>query len=498
VPWLFLASAFVVATCGLVYELIAGTLASYLLGDSVTQFSTVIGTYLFAMGVGSWLSRYFTRRVVQAFIQIEILIGAVGGCSAAALFYVFDYVDHFRIVLYGLVMLIGMLVGLEIPLLLRILKDKFEFSDLISRVLTVDYVGALIASLLFPLFLVPQLGLIRTSFLVGFMNTAVAVVLILMLPERRRLLPHLASAIAVLIGLGLGCFYGPAITNAAEAHALPGNLIYAHTTPYQRIVLTSANNELRLFLNGNLQFSTRDEYRYHESLVHPLLSGRPRRQDILILGGGDGMAAREALKYPDVASITLVDLDPAMTRLFSHNDFLQKLNANSLNSPKLHVINDDALIWLKRNQRKFDAAIVDFPDPSNYSLGKLYTVTFYNLLFQALADDGTAVIQTTSPYVARKSFWCVVKTVEAAGFHSHPYHALVPSFGEWGFVLVAKGDYQIPQRLPSGLKFLSTDSLPAMFVFPTDMARVDTEVNRLDNQRLVRYFDAEWGDYVTN
>jgi spermidine synthase len=330
------------------------------------------------------------------------------------------------------------------------------------------------------------------------MNTAVAVVLILMLPERRRLMVHLASAVAVLIGLALGCFYGPAITNAAEAHALPGNLIYAHTTPYQRIVLTSANNELRLFLNGNLQFSTKDEYRYHEALVHPLLSSLSHRRNILILGGGDGMAAREILKYPDVADITLVDLDPAMTRLFSHNDFLQNLNGNSLNSPKLRVINDDALIWLKQNQQKFDAAVIDFPDPSNYSLGKLYTVTFYQLVFKALTDDGAAVIQTTSPYVARKSFWCVVKTVESAGFQSHPYHTLVPSFGDWGYVLVSKGEYQPPTNLPAGLKFLTPATLAAMFNFPADMARLDTDVNRLDNQRLVRYFDAEWGDYLTN
>jgi spermidine synthase len=498
VPWLFLTSAFVVATCGLVYELIAGTLASYLLGDSVTQFSTVIGTYLFAMGVGSWLSRYFSRRVVETFIQVEILIGALGGCSAAALFFIFDYVDHFRFVLYGLVTLIGILVGLEIPLLLRILRDKFEFSDLISRVLTVDYIGALIASLLFPLFLVPQLGLIRTSFAVGFMNTAVAVVLILMLPERRRLLGHLAMAIAVLVGLGAGCYYGVGLADAAEAHALPGNLIYAHTTPYQRIVLTSANSELRLFLNGNLQFDSKDEYRYHEALVHPLMSSLTSRRNILILGGGDGMAAREILKYPDVDSITLVDLDPAMTRLFSHNDFLQRLNANSLNSPKLHVINADALVWLKQNEQQFDAAIVDFPDPSNYSLGKLYSVTFYELLRRSLTETGAAVIQTTSPFVARRSYWCVVKTVETAGFQSYPYHALVPSFGDWGFVLVAKTAYAMPQSLPAGLKFLSLASLHSLFVFPADMTRIETEANRLDNQRLVRYFDAEWSEYIAN
>src|SRR5262249_25575692 len=156
------------------YELIASTLASYLLGDSVTQFSTIIGTYLFAMGIGSWLSRYITKNLLATFIKIEILIGAVGGSAAAILFLIFDHVASFRIPLYGIVTLIGVLVGIEIPLLLRILKDQFDFKDLVAKVFTFDYIGALAASILFPLILVPHLGLVRSGFMFGMMNVAVA------------------------------------------------------------------------------------------------------------------------------------------------------------------------------------------------------------------------------------------------------------------------------------------------------------------------------------
>src|SRR5688572_19616389 len=171
---LLLISVFVVATCGLIYELVAGTLASYLLGDSVTQFSTIIGTYLFAMGIGSYLSRFFNNYLLSWFIAVELLVGMVGGFSAALLFVLFEQVIYFRVLLYALVIVTGVLVGLEIPLLMRILKDRLEFSDLVSRIFTFDYIGALFASLLFPLIFIPYFGLLRTSFFFGLLNILVA------------------------------------------------------------------------------------------------------------------------------------------------------------------------------------------------------------------------------------------------------------------------------------------------------------------------------------
>ncbi|HEX4376134.1 MAG TPA: polyamine aminopropyltransferase [Steroidobacteraceae bacterium] len=493
-PLLF--SALIVASCGLVYELVAGTLASYLLGDSVTQFSTIIGAYLFSMGVGSWLSRYIRTALLENFVRLEIVLGLVGGCSAAILFLLFGEVTQFRVALYGLVGLIGVLVGLEIPLLLRILQDEYGLADLVARVFAADYVGALIASLLFPLLLVPQLGLIRTAFVFGLLNVAVAWLLLARPRPMARAGIHRLSAALAMIALAAGFAYGDRLMALSEQTQYPGQALFAKWTPYQRIVVTRAADDIRLFLNGNLQFSSRDEYRYHEALVHPIMSTVQAPHRVLVLGGGDGLAVREILKYPSVDSVTLVDLDPEVTSLFARTPFLAALNQSSLRSSKVHVINADAFVWLQGIHERFDAVIVDFPDPSNYSIGKLFSLTFYRRLNAVLSDDGWAVIQSTSPYVARKAFWCVEHTVQAAGLIPAAYHVFVPSFGEWGFVLAGHRPFEPPAHLPADLRYLTPDVMRDMFAFPPDMDRVPTDINRLDNQVLVRYFETEWAHYL--
>jgi spermidine synthase len=488
-----LISVFIIASCGLVYELIAGTLASYLLGDSVTYFSTIIGTYLFAMGIGSFLSRYIGKGLVARFIRIEVMVGLVGGSSAAILFLVFAYLESFRLILYAQVVVVGTLVGLEIPLLLRILKDRLQFKDLVSQVLTFDYLGALAVSLLFPLILAPRLGLVRTCFLFGILNVLVALWTTSLFRDQIIGLRSLRSqCVAVLIILLAGFGYGEKLTTFAEENLYTDDIVFARTTPYQRIVLTRWKDDIRLFLSSHLQFSSKDEYRYHEALVHPGMQWLNQPKRVLILGGGDGLALREVLKYPSVESVTLIDLDPEMTRLFSTNELLRSLNESSLQSPKLRVVNADAFVWLKDNAETFDFAVVDFPDPTNYALGKLYTKTFYDLLSRHLGENGAAAIQSSSPLYARKSFWCIVKTIESAGLAASPYHVYVPSFGEWGYVIASKRAYSIPRVSLPDLKFVSTALLPGFFEFPPDMSRVETEVNHLNNQILVRYYESEW------
>ena len=486
-------SVFIIASCGLVYELIAGALASYLLGDSVTQFSTVIGSYLFAMGIGSWLSRHIVRGLVARFIQIELAVGILGGFSAPALFLIFAWGGAFRPTLYGLVLIIGILVGLEIPLVMRILKQQFAFKDLVAQVLTFDYLGALAVSLLFPILLAPHLGLNRTSLLFGLLNTLVAAWALWLfrnqLPQRRWLR---GQCLAALLALTAGFVAADQITTLAEENLYSDEIILTHTTPYQRIVLTRWKDDLRLFLNNNLQFSSRDEYRYHEALVHPGLSATPGARRALVLGGGDGLAVREILRYTSIESITLVDLDPEMTRLFAEHPLLTRINNNSLNSPKVNVINADAFRWLEENPGVFDFIVVDFPDPSNYSLGKLYSNVFYRLLEKRLAAHGAAVVQTTSPLYARQSFWCIVRTLESVGLNVTPYHAYVPAFGEWGFALATRQPWQAPDHYPPGLRFVTPDLLPTLLQFPPDMSPVAAEINRLNNQILVRYYENEW------
>jgi spermidine synthase len=497
--WLLLVAVFVIATCGLIYELVAGTLASYLLGDSVTQFSTIIGVYLFSMGIGSFLSQYFTRGLLAWFIRIELLVGMVGGFSSAILFVVFPLAASFRIVLYALVALTGILVGLEIPLLMRILKDRVEFSALVSRVFTFDYIGALLASLIFPLLLVPHLGLIRTSLLFGIFNIAVGWYLAhVFTAEIRRAAWLKGTAILILVVELVGFALADTIMNYSETATYEDNIVYATSSPYQRIVLTRNKRELRLFLNGNLQFSSADEYRYHEALVHPALSSVAHLQNVLVLGGGDGLAVREILKYPTVEHITLVDLDPAMIKLFTSQEMLVKLNDSSLLNSKVQVHNADAFTWLRSNRQLFDAVIVDFPDPSNFSIGKLYSTAFYGLVKTALAPDGIAVIQSTSPYVAPKSFWCVAATLQAVGLKTVAYHNYVPSFGEWGYIMAMHpATTTAYNHLPGFMKYLNPIVLRQMLIFPEDMkAREKLKVNRLNNQALVDYFEEEWNRYL--
>ncbi len=494
-----LASVFVVAACGLVYELAAGALASILLGDSILQFSTVIGTYLFAMGLGSYLSRFFVRQLVAHFLRIELMVGLVGGLMPSALFALNAIASpSFRLALYVLVLIVGVLVGLEIPLVMRILKRHFRqrygLKDLVSQVLTFDYLGALVVAVAFPLVLVPQLGLLRTGVFFGLLNAAVAVwALLLFRGEMRRWSAHALACAAVLAALGTAMAAASHVTTWAEDRFYGDHVVYSASSPYQRIVVTASRAGVRLFLNGNLQFHSHDEYRYHESLVHPAMAAQGAPREVLIVGGGDGMAAREVLKYQSVRHVTLVDLDSHVTDLFTRMPMLRELNHDSLRSPRLRVVNEDAFAWLDTHDARYDVIIVDFPDPTNFSLGKLYTTSFYQLVDEHLAAGGYAVVQTTSPLIARRSFWTVVATLEAVGLKTAPYHAHVPSFGEWGFVLASRRPFRMPEAFPPGLRFLTVAGLPALFQFPPDMSRVPAEPNRLSNQVLVPIFEQEWG-----
>jgi spermidine synthase len=498
-----LASVFVVAACGLVYELAAGALASYLLGDSVLQFSTVIGTYLFAMGIGSWLSRFIERQLVAQFLTIELLVGLVGGLLPTLLFVAHSTLPAaslgaFRVLLYGLVLLVGVLVGLEIPLVMRILKrqfaERYALKDLVSQVLTFDYLGALVVALAFPLLFVPHLGLIRTGVFFGLLNAAVAVwALVLFRGELRRFRLHAAACAAVVLALGATMLGADRITTWAEDRFYGDNVVLREHSPYQRIVVTSGSAGVRLFLNGNLQFHSRDEYRYHEALVHPAMAAHGAARRVLVLGGGDGMAVREVLKHPGVEQVTLVELDPHMTQLFSTQPLLTRLNDGALSSPKVRTVNADAFGWLERTAEVFDVIVIDFPDPTNFALGKLYTTSFYALVDQHLSAGGFVVVQTTSPLIARRSFWTVATTLEAVGLTVTPYHAHVPSFGEWGFIIAGRRPFRPPQSLPSGLRFLTPAGFASLLQFPPDMSRVATEPNRLSNQVLVHTFEEEWG-----
>lgn len=494
--YLLLFAVFIIATCGLVYELVAGTLASYLLGDSVKQFSFIIGVYLFSMGIGSFFSKFIQKEQLRTFIEIEILVGLIGGLSSVLLFVLFEKVDYFQLVLYLLVFITGCLVGLEIPLLMNILKDRITFSNLVSNVFTFDYIGALLASILFPLVLIPKLGIMKTSLFFGMINLSIAIVMAFVLAtEIRKAYLLKIKATGSFVVLLIVFIFSNNILSYSEEKLYGENIVFANTTPYQRIVLTHNKNDFRLYLNNNLQFSSADEYRYHEALVHPAMECASKISSVLVLGGGDGLALREILKYDEVKKITLVDLDKKMTEMFTTNPVLSGFNHHSFSNPKVHVYNQDAFLWVKNGDEKFDVIIIDFPDPSNYSLGKLYSQKFYQSLKKRCRNKTLVVVQTTSPYFAPKSFWCINKTLQLAFKNSDAYHVYVPSFGEWGYSIAAPDfttNFNVSRRKIKDLKFYQ-HRFSTLNYFSKDMVVKDVEINRLDNQILVRYFDEEWG-----
>jgi spermidine synthase len=489
-------SVFVVASCGLAYELIAGALSSYLLGDSVLQFSTIIGCYLFAMGVGAHFSKYVRDEDVLArFIDIELAVGLIGGLSAALLFMTFSWMTApFRTLLYVLVFMVGALVGMEVPLVMRALNARqTEFNELVSRVLTFDYLGALAVSLLFPLVLAPYLGLVRTGFLFGMLNVAVGFwTLHTFRGELTKLGGRVLRASTVMVVLVFGFALSDRMVQWGEHGLFGDEIVYSTTTPYQRLVITRWKDDLRLYINGNLQFSSRDEYRYHEALVHPALQALPWARSVLVLGGGDGLALREILRYPNIQHVTLVDLDPAMTAAFTTRPELAKLNGRAFSDPRVKVINADAAIWLQNSTGMFDAAIIDFPDPSSFALGKLYSVPFYGMVKKHVAANGLVVVQSTSPFFAPHAYWTIDATLRDVGMKTWPYHAYVPSFGEWGFVLASQQQYAPPTSYRLPMRFLDADTTREMFLFPPDMQRVKMEPNRLNTQSLVREFEQDW------
>ncbi len=481
-----------VSTCGLVFELLAGATGALLLGDTTLRFAVVVGLHLSAMGVGAWLTRYVDGQLARRLVDCQLAVALVGGATVPCIFLAGSRTE---VVLYALVLLNGVLVGAEVPLLLRLLRRRAKLSELLAGVMSVEYAGALVASLLFSLVVLPRVGAVRTGILFGALNAASALLALRVfaneLDEPRALRWR---ALAVLAALATLAALSPRITRAADQEVSTDPVIFARQTAYQRVVVTRGHGGINLFLDNNLQFASSDEYRYHEALVHPAMASAARRARVLVLGGGDGLAVREILRYPDVGAVTLVDLDPGMTSLAREAPWLRRLNGSSLWSPKVRVVNDDAMVWLERDPgARFDVVVVDFPDPNNYSLGKLYTSRFYRLLGRHLEDDSVVVVQATSPLVARRSFWCVVTTMEASGLRARPYHAFVPSFGEWGYVLARRGGDERPMgMLPTGLRYFTAEAWPSMGVFAPDMARLPSEVNRLNNQVLVRTYEEEW------
>ncbi|MCW7942689.1 spermidine synthase [Streptomyces hygroscopicus] len=467
--FLVLAGVFVCAACGLVYELELVALASYLIGDSVTQASVVLSVMVFAMGVGSLAAKRLRCRAAAGFGAVETALALVGGCSAMALYAVFAWTGRWggvwsggpRCVLVAFSLTIGLLIGAEVPLLMELIQRirRQDAGGAVADLFAADYVGALVGGLAFPFLLLPQLGQLTGALFTGAVNAVAGGALVLGLfrrdLSRRGRLLLLVANLVVLGLLATAAILVDDFERAARQAVYGGHVRVAVRTGVQEVVLTggSGGRPLELFLDGRLRVSGRDERAYHEALVHPAMSGGPHAR-VLVLGGGDGLAAREVLRHPGVRRVDVIDPDPAVVRLARRDPALSALNGNVFADPRVRVRTADTFCWLRYTRRTYDVVIADLPDPGITASIKLYSQEFYGLARRVLAPGGRLVVHA-GPVTSRpRVFWTVETTVRAAGLRTAPYRVARPapdaaadpdhSVGrssaatDWGFVLAAR------------------------------------------------------------
>lgn len=533
-------STILMGACGIVYEYTLGALGNNLMGSSHEQIFVVIGLMLFAMGIGSVLQRRLTNALIDKFLFLELLLGLLGGVSVLVIYITFVYSTAHHMVMYAFAVAIGICIGLEIPLLIRISNEfALNLKDSLSDILSLDYMGALVGALLFTYVLLTRVTMERITLLLGSINVIIGLLGLLYfwpMVKRKYALMGLGSAILVLL---TGAFaVSPAWMGALEQRCYRDPIIYRKTSPYQHIVLTKRGDRLNLHINGHLQFSSVDERIYHELLVHTPMSVAASRERVLILGGGDGLALREVLKYPSSKTVTLVDLDPMITKLAAHHPEMIRINEGAFYDSRVetpstdglttgeeqqilapairermtrktqvpiatvNVLNIDADLFLRSIVGPFDVVLIDFPDPSSVELAKLYSVDFFKQLALSLSKNAVIAIQSTSPFHAREVYLCIGRTLMEAGYRVLPYHENVPSFGEWGFYLAWQGGPTPRERLTSirqnhrlsvDTSFLTPRLLSAAFEFGKGWISFDhVRFNTKMRPAILDYFRKGW------
>lgn len=500
---LLLAAAAVSSGSGLAVELLLGTLASYLVGNQALAYGIAVGGFLAAMGIGSYLSRFIApkaegialqRHLILAFTWVELLVAPLTAFLPLGLFALFVLGGSIWLGLFLVTILLGILAGLEVPLLTRILEEAEGVREALAGVLALDYLGGLFGSLIFPVLLLPFFGMFPTAFILGALPALMVFAIGRNFSQLRRW-GYLGLTLGVLL-LSLAPVAIP-LSNNLENNLYAAPIIKRVQTAYQRIVLTRKGKDLRLFLNGDLQISSIDEYRYHEALVHPAMSATPNKKRVLVMGAGDGMAVREVLKWKDVERVVVIELDPEMIKLANTHPRLTEINESALLDPRVEVIYADAFLKAPTLNENFDIIIADFPDPDEKILAKLYSEGFYRRLSGILAENGILVTQASSPFFAPKVLSCIAATISQVGLEVHPYTVDVPSFGPWGFVLASKNIFESEKlQLPIPTRFLTESILHHLFELPKDIQLQKVEINRLSYPVIVGYqSDNRWLSY---
>ncbi len=494
---ILIVSIFIAGLCSIIYELLISTASSYFMGDSVKQFSITIGVYMAAMGIGALISRKINKNLLAKFIVVEILLGFIGGMAIPILYLSFSFSLLYYPIMLGLITIIGTLTGLEVPLLTRIMDDYDSLKINLSNVLSLDYFGALLATLIFPFIFLPFFGTFQSSLIFGLINMSIGFLNLIFFAKKLNLekrKTYYFWSIVVTIFLVLMLLFSKSLLKIWEQGLYEDRVVYAKQSQYQKIVVTKSKNDVRMFLNGNLQFSTIDEHRYHEVLVHIPFSVSSEKKKVLMLGGGDGLGAREMLKYPELESLTIIDIDPAVNDISRKNFYLKEANQGSLDHQKVNVFHQDAFQFLLKNEERYDIIIIDLPDPNNTSLARLYSREFYKLVAKRLKESGVLMTQATSVYFAKNTFWCINRTVKAGGLkYTYPCHAYVPSFGDWGWILASKSQLsEQPIDLKVKTKYLTNQIAQSIFYFEKDVHTTDQSVSSLNKPIILGYYLKDW------
>lgn len=456
---LVLAAVFVCAACGLVYELELVALASYLVGDSVTQASVVLSVMVFAMGCGSLLAKRLRSRAAAGFAAIEAALALVGGLSVMALYACFAWYGQARLAMVGCAYAIGLLIGAEVPLLMTLVQRirRQDAGGAVADLFAADYVGALVGGLAFPFLLLPQFGQLTGALATGVVNAVAGGATVLWLfrgdlslRARAWLLVANVCVLAVLAGAAAAA--GP-FERAARHAVYGGQVRVVEQSRVQEIVLTSGGSDgLRLFLDGRLRVCGADAARYQRALVDPAMRSGPHGR-VLVLGGGDGLALGEVLRFPGVRTVTVVDPDPALLRLARADPGLSALNGRAFADRRVRTAVADLFDWLRTRARPpYDVIAADLPGPGVSASVKLYSEEFYGLAARALAPGGRLALPAGR---TAHSLWTVDATLAAVGLHPRPYVSGVPGCrgtpgqpaGPWGFQLAALPGTVLP-RLP--------------------------------------------------
>lgn len=501
---------FATGMSGIVAEYILSTLATYFLGDSVFQWTMILSIMLFSMGLGSRISKIFKENLLQKFIYIEFILSILSAFVSIITYSVSAYYGSPAIVIYLLCIIIGLLIGMEIPLVIRLNDDYEELRVNVSSIMEKDYYGSLLGGVFFAFVGLPYLGLTFTPFVLGMINFLVACSLIVVLlpnfnQEAKKQLAILSVSIFLFISTGF--VLAEPIVHHGETVRYKDQVIFEKQSKYQKIVITQSKGDFWLFINGNQQLSSIDEVMYHEPLIHPVMGLLRQPKEILVMGGGDGGAVREILKYKSVEHITLVDLDPAMTTLGQTNELMVAMNQDAMNSPKLTIRNEDGFNFLEQSTTYFDAIIIDLPDPKSIELGRLYSYEFYKMCHKRLRKHGIVITQAGSPYYAADAFNCIDKTISKAGFATAKLHNQVVTLGEWGWILGAKGMDET--HLKPALQSLAFDEIETKWinheamtlitsfgkeVFGADTSRIG--INKIHNPVLYKYYlQGKWDLY---